>query len=68
MKFYFLVAVDTDTYQNARQIMNERINYDERYFVTPEGEPVSRDDAGPEDIELDYSIVFTDVDDEPEAE
>lgn len=55
-EFTFLVTVDTDTKEHAIMIMNERINFDERYFVTPEDEPISRDDAGDDDIELDYGI------------
>lgn len=64
--FTFIVTVTTDTYDHAAMIMNERIFFDERYFVTPNDEPISRDDASSDDIELDYSIDWTDVTQAPE--
>lgn len=54
--FTFTVTVETDTLVHAEMIMNERINFDERYFVTPDDEPVSRDDSTEDDIELEYGI------------
>lgn len=66
--FTFTVTVTTDTYDHAFMVMNERINFDERYYVTPDDEPISRDDAGPDDIEVDYQIGYADLTEAPVGE
>jgi len=63
-KFTYTVTVETDTQDHADMIMNERIFFEERYYVTPQDEPVSRDDAGVDDIELDYTITYADEPDD----
>jgi hypothetical protein len=55
-KFIYTVVVTTDTPEHAAIVINERINFDERYFVTPDGESISPDDAGPNDTEIEYWV------------
>lgn len=45
-RFLFEVAVDTDSYEHARQVMGERLGYDEQY----------EDEDG---VEFDYTVETT---------
>jgi hypothetical protein len=60
-RFFFRVTVDTDTYEHARQVMTERVEYDERLF-----EDGPEDDLDNRGTEIEYNIEFTDAEQEPE--
>jgi len=59
--FTFLVTVETDTYEHAMSIVAARIEFEERYWVTPEDELIGRDDSQAEDVELEYDIGWDDA-------